>query len=154
LQFQQHIDGFLGAARGVAGQAKVAQGVYRLLQGDLAVIHHQDPRIAEHFRLFHGQVGRRRFNRRRGDAMDDFFDVQHLHQAAFHLGHPGDERTVAAGAVGRWANIGGQAVHDLAHGLHMQALLGTAHVGDDQAAAVRVFQGHFPQGATQVDHRQ
>lgn len=86
--------------------------------------------------------------------MDDFFDVQYLHQGAFNLGHAGDKRTRAARAKRRWTNIGGQAVHDLAHRLHMQALLGAAYIGDDQAAAVRVLQGHFPQRAAQVDHRQ
>ncbi|MNL08897.1 hypothetical protein D3C87_1296340 [compost metagenome] len=43
---------------------------------------------------------------------------------------------------------------DLAHGLHVQALLGAADVGDDQAAAVRVFQRTLANGTAEVDHRQ
>ncbi|MNL31844.1 hypothetical protein D3C87_1536560 [compost metagenome] len=86
--------------------------------------------------------------------MDDFFDIQYLHQRAVDRGHAGDVRAYAARTERRRADVGGQAVDDLAYRLHMQALLGTADIGDDQAAAVRIFQRTLADGAAQVDHRQ
>ncbi|MCY1177357.1 hypothetical protein D9M73_176620 [compost metagenome] len=154
MQIQQAIDGFLGAAGGMALQAKVAQGVHRLLQGDLAVVDHQDARVAEQFGVFHAQFGRRHFDLCRCDAVDDLFDVQYLHQGAIDRRHAGDVGAQTTGAEGRRADVGGQAIDDLAHGLYVQALFGTADIGDDQAAAVRVFQRTLANGSAEVDHRQ
>ncbi|MNK77504.1 hypothetical protein D3C87_971040 [compost metagenome] len=154
LQVEQAVDGFLGAACGMALQAEVAQSVHRLLQRHLAVVDHQDACVAEHLGVFHGQVGRSHFDLRRGDAVDNLFDIQHLHQRTVHRGHAGDVGTRTARAEGRGLDVGGQAVDDFAHSLNVQALLGAADVGDDQAAAVRVFQRAFADGAAEVDHRQ
>lgn len=153
LQFKQHVDGVLGAARGVAFDAEVAQGVHRLLQGHLAVVHHQDVGGGQQAGVFLAQGAVRRLGHRRGDGMDDFFDVQHLYQGVVDPGHAGDERA-AARAVGWWFDVGAQAMHDAADRLHMQTLARAADLGDDQAAAVRVSQRPFADGAGQVDDRQ
>ncbi|MNP53523.1 hypothetical protein D3C76_1480050 [compost metagenome] len=85
--------------------------------------------------------------------MDDLFDVQHLHQGAVDRGDAGDVRARTARAEGWRTDVGGQAVHDLAHRLHMQTLLGAADVRDDQAPTVGIFQRALTDGAAEVDHR-
>ncbi|MNM80241.1 hypothetical protein D3C81_922060 [compost metagenome] len=127
--------------------------MHRLLQRHLAVVDHQDVGGGQHRGVFGTELGGDHLVGRRGDAVDDLFDIQHLHQGVVDPGHAGDER-LAARAIGWRLDVGAQAVDDLAHRLHMQALLGAADVGDDQAAAVRVFQRPFTDGPGQVDDRQ
>lgn len=123
------------------------------LPGHLAVVHHQDVGGGQQAGIFLADFARVRLVRRRGDAVDDLLDVQHLHQGVVDPGHAGDERAVAR-AVGRRLDVGAQAMNDTTHRLYMQALARAADLGDDQAAAVGVGQGHFADGAGQVDHRQ
>ncbi len=78
--------------------------------------------------------------------MDDLLDVQHLDQGIVHTGDASDERS-GTGAVGGRFYVSAQAMHDAAHGLYVQALARSADLGDDQAAAVRVGQGLFADGA-------
>ncbi len=85
--------------------------------------------------------------------MDHFLDVQYLYQHAVDLRDPGDER-LAARPVGRRTDIGGQAMHNLAHGLNVQALLRAADIRDDQAATVWIGQRSLADRTTQVDNRQ
>ncbi len=152
LQVEQDIDGLFGTACRMAFEAEIAQSNDRLLQGNLTVVDDQNPRLAQQFSILFGQLGRLHDDLRRGDAVDHFFDVQHLHQHAVHLSDAGDER-FAARPVGRRTDIGGQAMHNLADSLNVQALFRAAHIRDDQAATIRIGQRTLADRTAQIDNR-
>ncbi|MNF52863.1 hypothetical protein D3C84_342240 [compost metagenome] len=151
---EQHVQRTGGASHRLAIQLELAQRGQRLPQGHVGVVHHQDTTTAQQFALgIREQLLIELLRLLGGDFVEDFLDVENLHDGAIDLGHTRDEGPRPA--AGRWRpHVAGGTLDDALDTLHLQPLARTAQFGDDQATVPAVGFATLANCPRQVDHDQ